>query len=75
MGHGWATAEMEERCECCEGQIVETLAESQVGWKRVEVGAKKTGLFGDAKGRTGQETAAKVLHGEEGKLVGVVWAV
>jgi hypothetical protein len=67
--------EMEERCEWWEGQIVETLAESQVGSKRVEVGAKKTGLFGDAERRTGQETAAKALHDGEEKLVEVVWAV
>jgi hypothetical protein len=75
-GHGWVTAdEMEERCEWWEGQIVETLSESQVGSKRVEVGVKKTGLFGDARPQTGQETAARALHGEEEKLVGVVWAV
>jgi hypothetical protein len=46
-----------------------------VGSKRVKVGAKKTGSFGDAKRRTGQEIAAKALHDEEEKLVGVVWAV
>ena len=52
-----------------------TRAEWQVELKRLEVAPGEKKVFGDAWSQNERGTAATALHGEEGKLVGVVSVV